>query len=92
MCEHANVDGHNVIFCGARAKPRYCACGREAFALCDWKVSERKSGTCDKPLCSIHGKRVAPGKYLCPEHQRHYDSWKRRRGAPTQGNLFEEVA
>jgi hypothetical protein len=91
MCREIRLANGVVVICG-EAKSRYCACGRAAVALCDWKIAVRKSGTCDKPICADHAKCVAPGKHLCPEHQRHYDSWKRRRGVPTQGNLFQEAA
>jgi hypothetical protein len=94
MDEQKNFpDGGSVIICGARPKPRYCGvCGREAVALCDWKVATKKSGACDRPLCAQHAKRVGPGKHLCPEHQRGYDHWKRRHNNPTQGELFQEAA
>jgi hypothetical protein len=86
------------IICGLRrTKPKYCACGRPADFECDWKVSARKSGTCDAPICSAHAKQVGPGKHLCPLHQRQYDDWKRRHpdADPQHGqqkSLFEEAA
>jgi hypothetical protein len=83
-------NGQAVIVCRSGAK-QICACGRPAIALCDWKVSEHKSGTCDRPICGLHAKRVAEDKHLCPEHQRHYDQWKRRH-PPAQGSLFQEAA
>ena len=76
MCQHTMVGAHPVVICGGKAE--FCMCGRVASFLCDWKVRERKSGTCDKPICSSHAKQVAPGKHLCPFHQHQYDSWKRR--------------
>lgn len=90
MCEHIKIGGADVIVCGL-PRPRYCACGRAADYLCDWKISARKSGTCDAPICAAHSKQVAPGKNLCPEHQRHYDDWKKRH-PPAQGSLFEKAA
>lgn len=92
MCDSVKMPGGGTaIICGVRTHPRYCAtCGREAVALCDWKVPSKYSGTCDQPMCAQHAKRVALNKHLCPEHQRRYDEWNRRRKNPTQGNLFEE--
>jgi len=76
-----------AIICGRRHAPKYCACGREAVALCDWKVRTRESGTCDRPMCAQHSKQVAPGKHLCPEHQAAWDVWQKRH-PPAQGSLF----
>lgn len=93
MCEHVKLPGgDSAIICGARgAAPRHCACGREAVALCDWKMPAKESGTCDRPICAVHTKQVARGKHLCPEHQLQYDDWKRRH-PPAQRSLFEEAA
>jgi hypothetical protein len=96
MCEHLNIDCHHVIVCGGHARRRFCACGRPADFLCDWKVPAKKSGTCDKPVCAAHAQQVAPGKHLCPEHQRRWDHWKRThaefdlRGGEQQ-SLFQEA-
>jgi hypothetical protein len=83
-------NGDVAIVCGGHAKTKYCACGREATILCDWKIhlEANKWGTCDKPICAAHAKQVAPGKHLCPEHQLRYDEWKRNH-PPAQGALFE---
>ena len=71
--------------------PGFCACGRTAVALCDWKLTSTKSGLCDRPICAQHAKQVAPGKHLCPEHQLEYDLWKKRHPSP-QGELFAEAS
>lgn len=99
MCEHRIIEGTHVILCGARRKRQFCACGRPCDFLCDWKVSAKKSGTCDAPICFTHAKQVAPDKHLCPLHQRMYDDWKRRHpnsigsvNAPEQKTLFEGAA
>jgi hypothetical protein len=95
MCEHLNIEGQHVIICDARRKRQFCACGRKCDFLCDWKVSAKKSGTCDAPICRKHAQQVAPGKHLCPLHQRHYDDWKRRHpeaNTPEQPTLFEGAA
>jgi hypothetical protein len=93
MCERLDLgDGNFAIICGTRSQPKFCACGREATALCDWKVPSRKSGTCDEPICVAHAQRVAPGKDLCPVHQQAWAEWKLRH-PPAQKSLFEsEVA
>lgn len=92
-------DGSVGIICGARRKRQFCACGRECEFLCDWKVSAKKSGTCDAPICRQHAKQVAPEKHLCPLHQRMYDDWKKRHpdsigsaNVPEQPTLFEGAA
>jgi hypothetical protein len=92
MCEKVKLPGGNAaLICGLRTFRKFCACGRQAVALCDWRIPNKKSGTCDAPICAQHSKQVAPGKHLCPEHQLQYDNWKRRHPAP-QGELFPEVA
>jgi hypothetical protein len=79
MCDEIKLsDGNRMIVCGLRAFRKFCACGRQATLLCDWKIASRKSGTCDAPICAHHAKQVAPGKHLCPLHQKHYDDWKAR--------------
>ena len=79
MCDEIKLpDGDSLLVCGLRAFRKYCACGRHADFLCDWKVPSRKSGTCDAPICAHHAKQVAPGKHLCPLHQKQYDAWKAR--------------
>jgi hypothetical protein len=71
-------DGGFALICGPRQKKRYCACGRPADLLCDWKVKSKKSGTCDLPICAKHAKQVGPDKHLCPQHQKAYEEWLRR--------------
>ena len=63
MCLHMKFpDGSSAIICGTREQQKYCACGRAADLLCDWKVSGNKSGTCDKPICKQHALAVALGQ------------------------------
>lgn len=59
-------DGTRAIVCGLRVKK--CKCGRRADRECDWKVPGKKSGTCDKPVCSACSVSPAPEKDLCPTH------------------------
>jgi hypothetical protein len=67
-----------MIVCGLRVKWKFCACGRAADLLCDWKVRDKKSGTCDLSICSKHAQQVGPDKHLCPLHQKAWEDWKRR--------------
>ena len=62
-------NGSRAIVCGTRQRRRACSsCGKQADLLCDWKVKERRSGTCDKPICAACSHSPAPGKDLCAEH------------------------
>lgn len=79
-CEFVQLpDGTRAIVCGPRQRAKRCACGRKADLLCVWKVSSRKSGTCDKPICSLCATSPAPEKDLCPEHAQAFAAWKRER-------------
>lgn len=97
MCQHLKfADGTEVILCGSRGKTKFCSCGRVADFLCDWKVPERHSGTCDAPIYKQHATEVAPEKHLCVFHAHAFELWKKkhpdfdlRRGE--QGKLFAEV-
>jgi hypothetical protein len=98
MCDEIKLsDGDSLLVCGLRSFRKFCACGRQATLLCDWKVATHKSGTCDRPICARHAKQVAPGKHLCPEHQQRYDEWKRKNpdrkfSIDEQRSLFEDAA
>jgi len=96
MCEQIRLANKTIVIaCGDRASHRYCAvCGREAVALCDWKIKTKESGTCDRPVCARHTKQVGRGKHLCPEHQGEYERWKVRQrnyGVDQQRSLFEDA-
>lgn len=72
--------GGFAIVCGPRQRKRKCrSCGRPADLLCDWRMPQRKSGTCDAPICDQCTTSPAPDKDLCPEHARAYEEWKARR-------------
>lgn len=60
-------DGTRAIVCGLRVK-KCCKCKRRADRECDWKVPGKKSGTCDKPVCSSCSVSPDPEKDLCPTH------------------------
>jgi len=80
-CERVSLPGGGAaIVCGVRGRKRRCACGRPAGLLCDWKVKDNKSGTCDAPICSSCTTSPAPDKDLCPTHAAAFEQWKRERG------------
>lgn len=71
-------DGARAIVC-SRRKAERCDCGRRATLLCDWKVPGRRSGTCDRPICSRCATSPAPGKDLCQEHAVACSAWRASR-------------
>lgn len=94
MCERMVVDGTVMIICGGRHTKRCYYCSKPATSLCDWKVKEHKSGTCDRPCCDDHTVQVAPEKHLCQFHRGSYEHWKKSHpnaelpAAPGQLPLF----
>jgi len=70
--------GGKAIVCGTTPK---CKCGRRAPLLCDWKVPEKKSGTCDKPICARCATSPAPDKDICPDHAAALAAWQNERRA-----------
>lgn len=80
-CEFLDLgNGQRAIVCGGRTQPKRCKCGRPATLLCDWKVPERKSGTCDAPICSSCSTSPAPDKDICPAHKPTLEAWQARGG------------
>jgi hypothetical protein len=78
-CEHVTLpEGGHAIVCSSR---RRCECGRPEMLLCDWIVPGKKSGTCDKPLCSRCSMSPAIGKDLCSTHWQAYQVWLADRAA-----------
>jgi hypothetical protein len=72
-CHHIPLPGGGyAIACGPTQR---CKCGRRATLLCDWKMPNKKSGTCDAPLCAKCTHVPAPDKDLCPKHA---TEWKAR--------------
>ncbi len=73
-------DGSVAIVCGPRQKPKPCSkCGRPAGLLCDWKVPERLSGTCDAPICARCTHSPAKDKDLCPKHAEQLQQMKAKK-------------
>lgn len=80
-CEVVTMpEGGRAIVCSSRRRPR-CQCGRPAPLLCDWKVTSKRSGTCDEPICQACSTSPAQGKDLCPTHAEAFVHWQATRGA-----------
>ena len=71
-------DGSRGIVCG-RGPVQRCKCGRPATLLCDWKVPDKQTGTCDAPLCEACTTSPAPEKDLCAKHAREWEAMKAAR-------------
>jgi len=81
-CHHVKLpNGASAIICTNERRKLCLECGRAATLLCDWKVPERRSGTCDEPICRSCATAVAPEKDLCPTHAREFERWKARHAA-----------
>lgn len=78
-CSVVTIGGTAAIVCGPRRPRRRCACGHTATLLCDWKVPGKRKRTCSRPMCAGCAANVAPGKDLCPDHQKAYEAWKAAR-------------
>lgn len=75
-CDRVSLPGGGVAIACSRRKRKRCACGKPATLECDWKMPQRKSGTCDAPICSRCTTSPAPDKDLCREHARAFEEWK----------------
>jgi hypothetical protein len=73
-------DGTAAIVCTSGRRKR-CACGARATRECDWKMPERRSGTCDTPLCANCSTVPAPEKDLCPTHAAAFRTWSERQNS-----------
>jgi len=76
-CTPIKIGSMRAIVCtrGRGKKVKHCcACGRQSFLLCDWKVG---SGTCSAPLCDICTYSPSRGRDLCPEHKKAWDAHPR---------------
>lgn len=70
-------EGLTGIMCMSRGSTPRCPCGNRGVFLCDWKVPERKSGTCDAPLCGRCATSPAKDKHLCPAHRVAWAEWRK---------------
>ncbi len=80
MCQRIQTPSGPMIVCGTRSRRR-CKCGRDAILLCDWKVPDKTSGTCDAPVCTACATSLAPDKDLCRDHAAAYRVWRAERAA-----------
>lgn len=83
-CTPFSANGMTGFICGPSQGRKKCACGsgRPAIFECDWKVPERKSGTCDAKICSACSSSPAKGKDLCRAHTSAWAQWKKRNLTP----------
>ena len=67
-------------------KSKCCSgtCSSAVIAKCPWKLIAEVDGAkvhtekrCDLPLCDEHGIEAAPGKRLCPWHNKLFTEEKR---------------
>jgi len=83
------------IVCSRGQRTKRCRCGEIATRECDWRVKDRKSGTCDRPLCERCTHEPAPEKDLCKEHAALWEARGSRPaapgGEPPQPDLFGGV-
>jgi hypothetical protein len=65
-CTPFSIGGARGFICTRRPRPR-CACGTPASLQCD-APTKRRSGTCDRHLCTACAVEVGPDRHLCPTH------------------------
>jgi hypothetical protein len=70
-------NGTRAIVCSPTR--RCVGCGKPARRECDWKVTTRKSGTCDRPICAACAHQPAPEKDLCPTHATEWAAIRQRK-------------
>jgi hypothetical protein len=79
-CHTVTLDnGARAIVCTSGPRKLCVQCGQPARLLCDWKVPEHRSGTCDAPICAGCTHSPAPDKDLCPGHAAQWKSGAYRR-------------
>lgn len=63
-------DGNAAIVCSrGRRRSKCSSCGAaNAPFLCDARVREKRSGTCDAPVCASCAVEVGADRHLCPTH------------------------
>lgn len=66
------IDGKQVgVMCGRSPDKKCSSCGGfGGERLCDYPVTNGKTGTCDRALCKSCAVRVAPNTDYCPAHHR----------------------
>ena len=80
-CEVVNIGGGlRAIVCGRKRSPRCKVCGAASERQCDWKMPQKRSGTCDVHLCASCSVSPAKDKDLCPTHAKAWEAFKQSRG------------
>lgn len=73
-CEPFELPHGTAIVCnrGRRRLAKCSICGKPCSGeyLCDYPTPDRKSGTCDRPLCSSCRVSVRREVDVCPDHPR----------------------
>lgn len=75
-CHHVSLPGGGSAIVCTSGRAQRCSCGNRATLLCDWKMPNKRSGTCDAPLCPRCTTSPAPDKDLCKKHA---DAWAARK-------------
>lgn len=67
-CHHVSLPGGGSAIVCTSERAKRCPCGQRETLLCDWKMPNKRSGTCDAPLCPACTTSPAPDKDLCAKH------------------------
>lgn len=72
ICEHVQMPGGGFAIVCHRGSRRRCSVCKNAWAdlSCDFPTPTRKSGTCDKPLCTACAVKMGEDLDFCPSHPR----------------------
>ncbi len=85
ICDRVSMPGGGTAIVCSSGRRKRCKCGRDAFLLCDWRMPEKRSGTCDAPICNICGISPAPGKDLCAKHKAEFLQWQAEKREQRRG-------
>jgi hypothetical protein len=69
VCEFVRTPNGTMIVCGPRRPRPRCQCGSVASFQCDWPTPNRKSGTCDKHICTRCARVAGADTHYCPFHR-----------------------
>jgi hypothetical protein len=68
-CNHVDLGGGaRAIVCTRHRQQRCVTCGRPSTVLCDYPVTNHRSGTCDRPCCRQHAVNVGADRDYCLAH------------------------
>ena len=85
-CHPIKMPGGATGFFCTRERTKRCSCGNRGVFLCDWKVPEKKSGTCDVPLCGRCAFSPADEKHLCKPHAGAWAEWRKAQRLKGEAN------